>query len=57
LATTIFYQNVLAQCSSLLAGSDDADLDVVEAEEAGNTTMMTNQTTSGNMTGAINSTS
>ncbi|MGA7368197.1 MAG: hypothetical protein WBX01_03645 [Nitrososphaeraceae archaeon] len=40
-----------------MAGSDDADLDVVEAEEAGNTTMMTNQTTSGNMTGAINSTS
>ncbi|MGA7370876.1 MAG: hypothetical protein WBX01_17270 [Nitrososphaeraceae archaeon] len=45
--STISLQNVTASsCSSLLSG--DADVDVAEAEEAGNTTMMTNRTTNGN---------
>jgi hypothetical protein len=52
--------------ASILAGHDmstgtvytsDADIDVAEAEEAGNTTMMINQTADGNMTSGTNSTS
>ena len=53
-SASISIQNALA--SNIIINEDDiedADIDVYEAEEAGNptTTMMTNQTTNGNMTG------
>ena len=52
LIASISAENIMA--SAYASGSTrtgTADLDIAEAEEAGNTTMMTNQTSNGNMTG------